>query len=102
MFAIRLFCAAGMSTSLLERRMRDAAKGRGIEVDIKAHPANELDQHLDEADVALIGPQVQFMFQQIEAKCKEKHVPVAVIPMREYGTVNGEQVLDLALEVSGR
>ena len=102
MFAIRLFCAAGMSTSLLERRMREAAKVRGIDIDVEAHPATELDQYLDGADVALIGPQVKFMLQQIEAKCSEKHVPVAVIPMREYGTVNGEKVLDLALEVAGR
>jgi len=102
MFTIRLFCAAGMSTSLLERRIREAAKERGIEVDVVAHPASEIDNNLDGADVALIGPQVQFMFNQLEAKCAAKHVPVAVIPMREYGTVNGEKVLDLALEVAGR
>lgn len=102
MFTIRLFCAAGMSTSLLERRIRDAAKERGIEVDVAAHPASEMDGNLDGVDAALIGPQVQFMFKQLEEKCAAKQVPVAVIPMREYGTVNGEKVLDLALEIAGR
>ena len=102
MLTIRLFCAAGMSTSLLERRIRDAAKEQGVQVDVAAHPANEIDQNLDGIDVALIGPQVQFMFDQIKLKCDAHRVPVAVIPMRDYGTVNGKNVLNLALELTNK
>ena len=36
MFKIRLFCAAGMSTSLLVTKMRAAAKEMGSEADIEA------------------------------------------------------------------
>ncbi|MBR2804645.1 MAG: PTS sugar transporter subunit IIB, partial [Eggerthellaceae bacterium] len=38
MLVIRLFCAAGMSTSLLVRKMEEAAKAEGTEVDIVAYP----------------------------------------------------------------
>ena len=31
---IRLFCAAGMSTSLLVNKMKEAAKEKGIDADI--------------------------------------------------------------------
>ena len=99
MITLRLFCAAGMSTSLLERRIRDAAKERGVDISVSAYPANEIDQRLEGVDVALIGPQVQFMFSQIQAKCAARNIPVAVIPMRDYGTVNGENVLSYALDL---
>lgn len=99
MISLRLFCAAGMSTSLLERRIKEAAKERGIEVDVSAYPASEVDQHLDGVDVALLGPQVQFMLPQLRPKFAVRDIPYAVIPMRDYGTVNGENVLNFALEL---
>ena len=38
---IVLCCAAGMSTSMLVQRMKDAAQKKGIEVSIKAVPVAE-------------------------------------------------------------
>lgn len=102
MIRLRLFCAAGMSTSLLERRIRDAAKARGIELEVSAYPASEMDHRLDGVDVALLGPQVNFMLAQAKAKCAARGIPVAVIPMRDYGMVNGPNVLKFALELLGR
>ena len=37
MTKIVLLCAAGMSTSALVRKMKDAAKAEGYECDISAH-----------------------------------------------------------------
>ena len=39
---IRLFCAAGMSTSLLVTKMQEAAKEKGKEADIAAFPIQEI------------------------------------------------------------
>lgn len=39
---IVLCCAAGMSTSMLVQRMKDAAQKKGVEVTIKAVPVAEL------------------------------------------------------------
>ncbi len=102
MLKIRLFCAAGMSTSLLERRMREAAAEQGIEVDIIARPVNEMSDNLDGIDVALLGPQVRFMADQAKMMCTAHGVPMEFIPMRDYGTVNGKNVLDLARQLSGK
>ena len=38
---IVLCCAAGMSTSMLVQRMKDAAQKKGVEVSIKAVPVAE-------------------------------------------------------------
>lgn len=97
MVKIRLFCAAGMSTSLIVKKMEEAAVAKGIEVDIKAYPEADLDHHLDGTDVALLGPQVGYKLKHAETICQPKGVPVAVIPMIDYGMMNGANVLDFAL-----
>lgn len=101
MLKIRLFCAAGMSTSLLVRKMEEAAQAQGLEVDIVAYPVGELDQHLDGIDCALLGPQVGYMKKNAQAKCAAKGVPCDVIPMADYGMVNGKNVLAFALKLIG-
>ena len=70
MLTIRLFCAAGMSTSLLVRKMIEAAEAEGTEVDIIAYPVGEFDQHITGIDCALLGPQVGYMKAQMQAKAK--------------------------------
>ena len=96
MLTIRLFCAAGMSTSLLVRKMIEAAEAEGTEVDIVAYPVGEFDQHIAGVDCALLGPQVGYMKAQMQAKAKAAGVPCDVIPMADYGMVNGKNVLAFA------
>ena len=40
---IRLFCAAGMSTSVLVKKMQEAAKEKGKDADIAAFPISEME-----------------------------------------------------------
>lgn len=55
---IVLCCAAGMSTSMLVQRMKDAAQKKGVEVTIKAVPVAEFKDNIATADIVLLGPQV--------------------------------------------
>ena len=99
MVTIRLFCAAGMSTSVLVTKMKNAAKARGLEVDIEAFPQGQLKEKIKGIDVALLGPQVGYTLEKVKPVCAEAGVPVAVIPMVDYGMMNGEKVLDFALKL---
>ena len=47
MLKIRLFCAGGMSTSLLVTKMRAAAEEAGVEADIEAHGVGSIERRLD-------------------------------------------------------
>ena len=38
MLKIKLFCAAGMSTSMLVKKMQESANKKGLEVEIAAYP----------------------------------------------------------------
>ena len=101
MKTIMLVCAAGMSTSLLVTKMQKAAEIQGIEADIFAKSAQEIDDTLEQknVEVLLLGPQVKFMQSQIESKQAGKNIPVAAINMQDYGMMNGEKVLDHALQL---
>ena len=102
MTKIKLFCASGMSTSVLVSKMREAAKAKGVECEINAYPESQIDQHLDSMDVALLGPQVGYRLASAKEICGPKGVPVDVIPMVDYGMMNGEKVLDFALKLAGK
>ncbi|OPJ58365.1 PTS sugar transporter subunit IIB [Clostridium chromiireducens] len=102
MLTIRLFCAAGMSTSLLVSKMKEAAKNKGIEVDIEAFPESQMDKHLDNVDVALLGPQVGYTIAKARRVCEPKGIPVDIIPMVDYGMMNGAKVLDFALKLANK
>jgi PTS system cellobiose-specific IIB component len=102
MITIRLFCAAGMSTSLLVNKMKEAAKTKGIEADIEAFPESQMDRHLDNVNVALLGPQVGYTLAKAKKICEPLSIPVDVIPMVDYGMMNGAKVLDFALKLAGK
>ncbi len=97
MLKIRLFCAGGMSTSLLVRRMEAAAAEEGLEVDIIAHGIGSIERRIDETvDVVLLGPQIGYQKGEALKVCEKYGIPCEVIPMTDYGMVNGKNVLELA------
>ena len=57
---ITLFCSAGMSTSLLVNKMKEAASAAGKDYEIAAYSMNEAPEKGKTADVILLGPQVRF------------------------------------------
>jgi len=99
MKTIMLVCAAGMSTSLLVTKMKAAAEAQGLEADIFAISAPEVEGTLKikEVDVMLLGPQVKFMKKQFEPLCQDRNIPIDAINMQYYGMMNGEKVLEQAL-----
>ena len=94
---IMLVCSAGMSTSLLVTKMKNAAKEIGVEVEIEALPVSECSTKIDEVDIVLLGPQVRFQKPVVE-KLANGRIPVEVIDMRSYGIMDGKSILKSSLE----
>ncbi len=99
MYRIMLCCSAGMSTSLLMRKMQDEAARRGLAVDIAAYSATEFDDRYGDYQVVLLGPQIKYMQATLAEKAASRGVPVAPINMTDYGMQRGDKVLDFALEL---
>ncbi|HDU4266832.1 PTS sugar transporter subunit IIB [Klebsiella sp. GG_Kp157] len=95
---ILLVCAAGMSTSMLVKRMQEQAENIKAQVNINALAISEAKEKIknNEVDVVLLGPQVRFQKKEIE-EVAQGEIPVAVIDMKYYGQMDGKAVLESAL-----
>ena len=85
---IYLFCAAGMSTSLVAKKMQEVADKHNLPIVEELHP-----------DVILLGPQVKFKFEETASKYEPKGIPVAVIDLEDYGKIDGERILKRAIKI---
>lgn len=99
MFRIMLCCSAGMSTSLLVRKMLEAAKEREIPVEIDAYGVAEFDTQFPRYQVVLLGPQVKYMLNTLSEKAAAQGIPVQAINAMDYGMQRGNEVLDYALSL---
>lgn len=95
---IMLVCAGGMSTSLLMNKMNAAAKARGIEVEIWATSQGDAKNHYDRCDIVLVGPQIRFAIPKMKEELTGR-APIQGIEMADYGCMNGEKILTIALEI---
>lgn len=96
---ILLVCSAGMSTSMMVNKMKEAAAAKGIEAEIWAVADAQASTEIEKADIMMLGPQVRFLESKMKKVAGNK--PVTVINMQAYGTMNGAKVLDQALELLG-
>ena len=98
---IYLFCDAGMSTSLLVKKMQDVAEKHNLSVKIEAFPFVKAHAIITEErpDCILLGPQVRFLLNEMREKYKDLGMPIEVINPVDYGVMNGENVLKFAIKL---
>lgn len=96
---ITLVCAAGMSTSLLVSKMNLSAVAEGLDVKIRAVPESNFEKYANETDILLLGPQVGYTLNKMKTQYEPKGIKVAVINSMDYGMMNGEKVLKMALSL---
>ena len=95
---IYLVCNAGMSTSILVKKMQEAAAKQNIDAHIEAFSVEILDERVDTADCVLLGPQIRHMLSDVKNVVNGK-CPVDVIDMRDYGMIRGDKVLAKAMKM---
>ncbi|MDO4432234.1 MAG: PTS sugar transporter subunit IIB [Aerococcaceae bacterium] len=103
MVNIVLVCSAGMSTSMLVKKMEAAAQEESFECTIKAIASTEAIEYAKEGntDVILLGPQVKFMESKFKSELSEYQIPIEMIKIQDYGTMNGKNVLEQAKKILG-
>lgn len=95
---IVLLCSAGMSTSLLVNKMKEAAAAQNYECTIEANPVRSAADTGADADIVLLGPQVRFQVNKIAG---ELSCPVEAIDPMVYGRMDGAALLKRVKEVLG-
>jgi len=102
MLNIVLLCQYGASTGLVADKIIEAAKKRGLDAIVNAYSVSEAAKVIATADIVLLGPQVRFHQKNLEKAYG--HLGVPIVPMQpvDYGRLNGEGILNTALEVLGK
>jgi PTS system cellobiose-specific IIB component len=95
---ILLVCFAGMSTSIMMKKMKESAAKKKIDLDINAVPLSKFQDNLDGVNAILLGPQVRYAVKDVE-KTTEGKIPVMVINSVDYGMMNGDKVLDETIKM---
>ena len=98
---ILLVCNLGASTGVMVTKMKEIAlnseKLKNIDIKIEAHPAGDILEYIDDFDLVMLGPQIKHRFKDLEKTCIEKNKPIAVIDTKDYGSVNGGNILKAAI-----
>nr|WP_028777961.1 PTS sugar transporter subunit IIB [Shimazuella kribbensis] len=98
---ILLVCNLGASTGVMVTKMKEivqqSEKLKSIDIEIKAHPAGELEEHIQNFDVILVGPQIKHQFAHLSTIAKQYNKPIEVIDTQDYGTINGGNILKSAI-----
>ena len=90
-----------MSSSLLVQKMREEVKQRGLEdIKIGACAKTQYLKYLDEADVLLIAPQLNFMSNELKQLTKQYNLKVFNIDSLAYGKLDASTILDSVLNDS--
>ncbi|CCN69580.1 PTS sugar transporter subunit IIB [Vibrio nigripulchritudo] len=96
---ILLCCSAGMSTSMLVKKMQEAADKQGLECKIDALSVSAFEDAVSNYDVCLLGPQVRFQLEEMKKVTDRIGINIAAIPPQAYGMMKGDAVLKQALEL---
>lgn len=90
---VLLVCAAGMSTSMLMKKMEDYAKDNNIDLQIDAMSVDAMKDPKDAGyQCVLMGPQVSYLKAKVEKKAQG--LPIDVIPMANYGRQNCPAIVE--------
>lgn len=87
---VLVVCNAGMSSSILVKKMKEYAASQGEELEIKAVSSASAEDEAGEWDVCLVGPQLMHAVDEI---AESVEVPTAAVEMRTYAMADGKAAL---------
>lgn len=93
---ILLCCNAGMSSSILVKKIKEVASAGEEEIIVEAVANAGIKDEVGKWDVCLVGPQLSYVVDSIK---QQLHIPVGAIEPRSYALADGEAVLAFAKEL---
>lgn len=97
MKSIVLFCTAGMSTSILVEKLKASAKELEFDCGIDAYAMSRVKECGPKADLILLAPQIRFNLADVKKNCPG--IPVEIIDMMDYGTMNSGKIIRRVIEI---
>ncbi|PWI06677.1 PTS sugar transporter subunit IIB [Streptomyces sp. NWU339] len=96
---ILVAAAAGMSTSLMVRKMEEYMTANGLVGVVDAVSVAEAKERIRECDVVLVAPQVRFELAGLHQIAEPLRIPVGGIPAPIFAGMKGEEAVRLAQDL---
>jgi PTS system cellobiose-specific IIB component len=101
-----MVCAGGMSSSLVETHIRQAAEAAGVPLELRSMSVFEL-EHMEFGSAptlhaVLVAPQVRFLRRSLERRLQPLGIAVLPIEPMDFGMADGEAILGRLLAATGR
>ncbi len=96
---VLLVCAGGMSSSLIENHIRQAAAEAGLALVLRSISVFEAEQlEFDRSlavDVILVAPQIRFLRRSLERRATPAGVRVLPIAPMDFGMADGPAIVNM-------
>lgn len=96
---VLLACGIGASTGFMAANMRKVAKAQGLDVKISAVSKSEIMDYADKIDVLLLGPHFASEVPAVQEQVAPHGVKVMSIDPDYYAALDGESILEDALDL---
>jgi PTS system cellobiose-specific IIB component len=96
-----ILCASAMSSAFIVEAMLKKAPEMKIDLDAECYASLRYRYYdYSNVDFVLLAPQVKGQKDDVEKFIREKGlaVPVALIPMRDYGLMRGDKILQFVID----
>lgn len=97
-----ILCSWGATSSSLAKAVNDEAKKRNLDIVVDAGGTGEFKKKAAEYSVALLEPQVRHLKKEIEEAAGKFGIPVELVDMQAFATMNGAKVLDQILKLANK
>lgn len=95
---ILVVCNAGMSSSILVKKIREYAQSIGEAITIEAMSSTYIEEETGNWDVCLVGPQLMHAVDEIHDMLE---IPTESVEMRTYAMADGKAAYEQAKRLSG-
>lgn len=95
---ILVVCNAGMSSSILVKKIQEYAKSIGDEAVVQAVSASSVADEKGKWDVCLVAPQIKYAVNDVKSKLG---IPTDAVDMRVYAIADGKSAYEAAKEMKG-
>ena len=89
-----LVCTQGMSTNIMKAKIEEYANKVGTEINICAVGLDELDNHLKNLDIIILGPQIKYAESMVREQVDkvDPNIKLMCIKPADFGMMRGDLV----------
>ena len=95
---ILVVCNAGMSSSILVKKIADYAKSIGEDATVQAVSSASVSDEKGKWDVCFVAPQIKYAVNEVLAKLG---IPTEAVDMRVYAIADGKTAYERAKAMKG-